>query len=90
MSSLSISPILFLFPPPKPIFKDIAPLPLVFQGIFGFNLTRRGYPIKLNPSFINSLIIVFAMCVVQPPFIESVSSIPIQIFSTPILLYIKQ
>jgi hypothetical protein len=47
ISLLSISPILFLFPPPKPIFIDIAPLPRVFQGIFGFNLTSLGYPIKL-------------------------------------------
>jgi hypothetical protein len=47
ISLLSISPILFLFPLPKPIFIDIAPLPRVFQGIFGFNLTSLGYPIKL-------------------------------------------
>ena len=89
ISVLSISPILFLYPAPIPILIDIAPLPLVFQGIFGFNLTSLGYPIKSKPSSNNNFIIFIATWVVQPPFLESVSSIPIQIFSSPILLYIK-
>lgn len=39
---LSISPIFIFSPFPFPTFIEIAPLPRVFQGIFGFNLTSLG------------------------------------------------
>jgi hypothetical protein len=45
ISLFSISPILFFFPLAIPTCIETAPLPLVFHGIFGFNLTSLGYPI---------------------------------------------
>jgi len=51
----SISPIFILFPFPFPICIDIAPLPRVFQGIFGLSLTNLGYPIMLKLLSINLL-----------------------------------
>ena len=75
-----IVPILYFLPFPFPICKDIAPFPLVFQGIFGFNLTSLGKPIISRLFSTRDSIRAKAKKVVQPPFVESVSSIPIQIF----------
>ena len=42
ISLFFISPILNLFPIPLPICIEIAPFPLVFHGMLGFNLTNFG------------------------------------------------
>ena len=75
MSLFPISPIFSLVPIPLPKTRDKAPLPLVFQGTFGFNLTSLGKSTKSNSD--NSEIISVINHVVQPPPKESVSSIPI-------------
>lgn len=84
----SINPLIF-FGLPFSTCIETAPFPLVFQGILGFNLTSLGYPITSKFSSANFFTRAQAKYVVHPPFMESVSSIPIQIFSHPILLYRK-
>ena len=69
---------MYFLPFPLPICKDIAPFPLVFQGILGFNLTNLGKPIISRLFLTIDLIRAKAKKVVQPPFVESVSSMPIQ------------
>ena len=82
-------PILYFSPNPIPILIEIAPLPRVFQGIFGLSLTNRGKPMISNPKSVIFLIKTHAACVVQPPYLESVSSIPIQIIFTSRYFYIR-
>ncbi|MCK4949927.1 MAG: hypothetical protein KAS60_07560, partial [Thermoplasmata archaeon] len=69
-----ISPAKRLLPPPRPILTQMAPLPRVFHGMFGFSRTNLGYPIKSKSS--NSLMISDTRYVVHIPDRESVSSTP--------------
>ena len=75
ISEFSKLPIFFLEPIPSPNTRARAPLPLVFQGTFGFNRTSLGGAIRSKSE--SSDIISVINQVVQPPSSESVSSIPI-------------